>query len=199
MSEIKKITSEEILEAATDYYTYPDVIDWHGVEIYINKTISLWDMVDFINTVVNSCFTEDGDYLPQLKDYLINEMTIMKYTNVELPDDYNVKYDLIYRTDLLAQVYAKIDASQYNSILNSIAEKISLCNQTNIESFEAKIKMVSDKLANMESLIGSLFGEINSDDINKLFSALTKNGIDETKIVDAYMNNMRESDTDGKY
>lgn len=192
-----KITSKQIIEASADYYRDSDSFEWHGIEIFVNKVIPFMEMADYVNTVVGGCFTEEGDYVPQMKDYIINKLLILKYSNIELPEDYNEIYDFIYKTDIVSQIISRIDSSQFNSIINSINEKISLRKQTNITSFEKNIKDITNKLDDMKLVFSTLFDGISSEDINNLVSAMSSNGIDESKVVDAYIDKMRESDDNG--
>ena len=60
---------------------------WNEIDITIKRTISLGDMLSFVNDVVASCFQDNGEFMPEVLDFAIRSNIILKYSNVSLPDN----------------------------------------------------------------------------------------------------------------
>ena len=52
-------------------------------------------------------------------------------------------------------------------------------------------------MAEMNNDLGSLFGDVKSEDVKNLFTAVKNGQIDEEALVNAYIKNMKRIDTSG--
>lgn len=200
MNEQKRISSEDILNITNDYYYNFSTLEWHGIEIEIQRTISGYDAESFVNAVLNNCFNEIGDYLASEKDYSEKLYLIEFYTNIDMPDSYAARYDILYRTDIVTQVLSKINIDQFNTIRKSIEDMIAYKKDTYIENLKKQSEEFFEQLSELSNIIGVLFSDINKSDVDNLFNAVTDGVFDDNKVVDLYKkvnNNPIESEVNG--
>lgn len=92
-----------------------------GVDVVVQKTIPLQEVMQFVADVVASCVDEaDGRYMPEVLPFAIKAHVLTSYTNLTLPSDVKKQYDLIYNTKVVDQVVDQINQVQYFEILDAI-------------------------------------------------------------------------------
>lgn len=184
---MKKVTSDE-LETIMNNMEHEVSVDWHGTELIVKRCIDLDEMIVFVNSVAESCFEDGGkEYRPEAKDLAVRNKIVELYSNVDLPHDLRAKYDILFGTDLVDTILAHIDMEQFNSIDNAIYEKINYLTDLNIQMLGGKVKESIDIIMNLAKGFGDMFGGIEGDDIQKLLQAVMKGGLDEEKLMAAYM------------
>lgn len=160
---------------------------WNGTELRIKKSLSFSEMLSFVNDVVKSCIQEEHGYMPELMDFAIKSNILSRYANFSLPDNLEHRYDILYQTDAVAFVVSHINKSQLREITTAINHKVSyLCN-SNIQQVQ---KQMGDFLSAFETLQGkmtNLFSSLTPDDVTRLIGAINDGGLDESKIVSAYL------------
>lgn len=170
-------------------YDSVSTVDWHGNELVIKRAIGLDDVVLFISNVVDACFADiDNGYSPEFKDFAIRYNIISMYTNLKLPDDMGHRYKILYLTDIIDVVMAKINMHQFNDIMRAIDDKIDAKIYTNNEMFELKINSAIEQIATLSQTIASLFEGVDEEDIKNMVNAISNGKLDEEKLVDAIVN-----------
>ena len=176
---IKKIAEKESSERTT--------VDWNGVEISVKKTVSLDDMMSVVLGVVGSCFDEDGNYIPEVVDIIEKHNVIKWYTDIDVPNDINESFDLIYRTDLYQIVIGKIDQTQLATIHKAIREKIEYLVNVRADAVSNKCIELIGELSKVSDGLSTLFGDLKPEDMTNMIGAITGGKFDEEKLIKAYM------------
>lgn len=165
---------------------------WNEIDITIKRTISLGDMLSFVNDVVVSCFQDNGEFMPEVLDFAIRSNIILKYSNVSLPDNLEHRYAILYCTDIVNFIRGYTDQEQVDEIINAIHRKVDyLCN-TNVRAIQSKLNELISSFDNLQSKTADVFNNISSDDVAKLASVLSSGELSEEKIVAAYMDRVKE-------
>lgn len=165
---------------------------WNEIDITIKRTISLGDMLSFVNDVVVSCFQDNGEFMPEVLDFAIRSNIILKYSNVSLPDNLEHRYAILYCTDIVNFIRGYADQEQVDEIINAIHRKVDyLCN-TNVRAIQSKLNELISSFDNLQSKTADVFNNISSDDVAKLASVLSSGELSEEKIVAAYMDRVKE-------
>lgn len=164
---------------------------WNEIDITIKRTISLGDMLSFVNDVVASCFQDNGEFMPKVLDFAIRSNIILKYSNVSLPDNLEHRYAILYCTDIVNFIRGHADQEQVDEIINAIHRKVDyLCN-TNVRAIQSKLNELISAFDNLQSKTADVFNNISSDDVAKLASILSSGELSEEKIVAAYMDRVK--------
>lgn len=164
---------------------------WNEIDITIKRTISLGDMLSFVNDVVASCFQDNGEFMPEVLDFAIRSNIILKYSNVSLPDNLEHRYAILYCTDIVNFIRGHAGQEQVDEIINAIHRKVDyLCN-TNVRAIQSKLNELISAFDNLQSKTADVFNNISSDDVAKLASILSSGELSEEKIVAAYMDRVK--------
>lgn len=94
---------------------------WHGIAVTVRTLLPFSETVQFVGSVLASCYDKSHDrFVPEMKDFAIRANTVLRYACVELPDDFEEQYALLYTTDIYDFVLSVINRPQLDSILETI-------------------------------------------------------------------------------
>lgn len=166
----------------------PVKVDWHGVELEIKPILSFYEMIGFVNLVAECCFSSDtNEYLPEMKDFGINCGILALYTNLELPDDIEDRYEYVLRCDAFSLILEVIDEIQFKQIITAIDAKIKILAESNINALQKEVSELYGMVDSLSAQMESLFGEFNSENINSMLSFINSGNLDEKALMDAYL------------
>ena len=190
MAKAKKISINTFDKIAREIYKPTETFEWHGIEVTVRRTLSLKDTLEFVNNVVKACFSsEDGSYIPEVKDFAIKTCILEKYSNFSLPTNIEHKYELIYFTDVIEAICKHINFQQFNEIIASINAKVSHLADANIEAVNKQMNGLYSAFESLQKQIENIFGGISQDDLTKVINTLGSNSFNEENIVKAYLSN----------
>ena len=125
----KKISIPAFSKVAKEHFPATVTKSWFDNELVIKTILPLSDMLTFVNDVVSGCFSEDGEYIPEVKDFIIKSNILTKYGNLTLPDNLKQRYTMVYETNAVKIILANVNNMQFTAMMHSIDEKIAyLCN-----------------------------------------------------------------------
>lgn len=191
--EVSPISIDTVVEIANADLKKYAVVDWHGKDLVIRRTIAYDEVRNFVNAVVEACFNkETGEYEPQNRDFMYKYGEILFYTNVELPQETSAAYDIVYALNLNDIIEDNIDAHQLADIQSAISEAIDYRLEQNLDSLKAELRKFEDVF----KAIGETMSAIDPADITKTMAAIAEHGkIDEGAIVRALF--PQKADDDG--
>lgn len=173
-------------------------IEWRGLVITVRRTLPLRDMLSFVNAVTKSCFdSETNAYLPEIKVFAIKCCILEMYANFSLPSNIEHRYDLIYNTDAFDTVIQHIDTRQLNEIVDAINEKVDNIAQANIETINKQMNDIYRAFEGLQNQFTKIFSGVSSKDMAGFVQAVSEGGLDEEKLVKAYMTQTTKGDAEG--
>ena len=139
--------------------------------------------------------------MPAAQDFAVRINLIEKYTNVSLPSDIKIQYALLYNTDLVDRVMEKIDSVQFDVVTGSIERGVRYRASSNIDGMKQKLNdiyaTVMQIIENFDTKFGEIFGSISAEDMKLIMKGISESGgLDERKIVDAYLASKAEDAPD---
>lgn len=183
----KRITINAFEKVMKENYQPVVEVEWNGLAIEIKRTLSLQEVIHFVEGVVDACFDEEtGDYLPEVKDFLIKYFVLEKYANFTMPSNTNNMYDLIYCTDAFVTVCGYINTEQFSEICAAIDEKLDYKTNASVEAMNKQMATVFNSFEDIEKNLSQLFSSVDNESLAKLIEALGNGKIDEAKLVKAY-------------
>lgn len=189
VSQVSITTMDKIMK---ENFPSSVVRSWHGVDITIKRTIGLSDAIAFVNSVAESCFGEDGSFIPELKDIAVKGNIVSRFSNISLPSNTEHTYELLYGTDIVDFICAEINAKQISELVNAANEKISYFCSTDTTRVHKQLEDMVEMFENLKDSVSGLLSEISPEDIQSVVKAIGNGGIDEEKLVDAYVGKMKE-------
>lgn len=183
----KKVSIALFDKIAKEHFQNEATIQWHEAEVRVKRTLSLKEMLSFVDEVVGSCFHDELGYMPEVKDFAIKSNILTRYTNFSVPDNLEHRYQMVYGTDAVDAVCAVIDTTQLQEIVNSINDKIRFLCDSKANLIQERINAVLETMEEMSNSTKDIFGGLSQNDLAALMSAITEHGLDEKKIVEAYL------------
>lgn len=190
----KKVSIALFDKIAKEQFQNEATIEWHDAQLRVKYALSLTDMLAFVDDVVGSCFHDKLGYIPEVKDFAIKTNILSRYANFSLPDNLEHRYQLVYMTDAVDAVCAAIDGTQLQEIVNSINSKIRFLCDSKATMIQERINDVLNTMEEMRDNTKSIFDGITQDDLKNLMGAITSNGLDEQKLVQAYIEQAKSKD-----
>lgn len=127
MEKVKKITAEQLL-GADNTPSYRTVM-WHGIAMTLRPLLPLVEVTRFVNSVMDSCYDKEHDvFVPDMKDFAFRVNTVSRYACVELPENIEEQYSILYNTDIFDVVVSYVNTAQ----LQSIKDTIDICIRNSI-------------------------------------------------------------------
>ena len=190
----KKVSIALFDKIAKEQFQNEATLEWHDAQLRVKYALSLTDMLAFVDDVVGSCFHDKLGYMPEVKDFAIKTNILSRYANFSLPDNLEHRYQLVYMTDAVDAVCAAIDGTQLQEIVNSINSKIRFLCDSKATMIQERINDVLNTMEEMRDNTKSIFDGITQDDLKNLMGAITSNGLDEQKLVQAYIEQAKSKD-----
>lgn len=192
----KKVSINSLDKVIKENFTNKASIEWHGLEVAIKHNLSFTEMLEFVNDVVMSCFQDDGDFVPEVMDFAIKSNILSKYANLSLPDKLEHRYEIIYNSDAVDFVCQNINMQQLREITASIDRKISyLCN-TNVMNIQKQMMELVSAFEDMQQKVTDMFSNFTPDDLVKIMGAIDDGGLNEEKVVKAYLEQTKPTETE---
>lgn len=199
MNKIKKVSVNAFEKAMKDNYTPYSEIEWSGITVTVKRNLSFGEMMEFVESVVQLCFANDTNrYIPEIKDFAIKTLVLEKYTNINMPQNIEKRYEFVSFTDIVQNVLSKVDKIQFNEIVQAIDAKLEYMSNANIEAVNRQVTALYDTLQNLESQFTDMFSGLDSDSVTKLVNAITDNKLDEEKLMKAYFAENKSNDNKDK-
>ena len=187
---IKKISINAIEKVTKENYSPTVTVEWNGLSVVVKRHLNLSEMLVFVDGVTRSCFgADDSTYRPELKDYAVRCIAIELYTNINTPLDIHKKYDLLYSSDIWRVVLENRDPEQFCQMLSAIDKKIDNIAAANISVINKQMTDLYSSMENIQDQLKSMFDGIGAEDIKNLVGAISSSGIDEEKLMKAYIAN----------
>ena len=183
---VKLISIEKMDEAMEERFPTYETVDYYGNNLVIEKLIPFTTFDEIVSRVSDICFnSETGEYLPQNKDFAIRLCVINAYTNVNIPENVEHQYRILYGTDIVDTVLKYINRDQYIAMVDAINETIRARNNANYIAFKHDVQQVVDQVVMLGDRFAEMFGDVTPDDIKGFLDAIGEDGVNEEKIVHA--------------
>lgn len=160
---------------AKDNVITETLVDTEDVTIQIKKTITLPEMMLFVQEVVEACIDgETGEYIPEAYDFAIRSAVLTHYANFAMPANLEKQYWLIYNTRAFQQVLNNINEQQFNDIIRAIDRKVKYMLDVMSSAAVSKINEVIAKFNDVAAVSTKMFDGASPDDMAKFINGITK-------------------------
>ncbi len=171
-------------------------IGWYGETIQVKRRLNVAEMMAFVSALANNCFAENGDYIPEAYDFTRRSLVLELYGNLVLPEDVVERYDVISGpacAEAIDAICSVIDARQLADIEHSAKRRIDYRINSDIAGAKREVNELIAKLSEMVEQFGELFDGFSADDVKGLMESLA-NGVDEEKLLDAYVKQLKDAE-----
>ena len=187
----KKVSIALFDKIAKEHFNNEVTIQWHEAEVKVRRSLPLMDVLAFVDDVVGSCFHEQYGFMPEVKDFAIKSNVLSRYANFTLPDNLEHRYQMVYCTDAVDTVCGAINTTQLQEIIDAIEDKIQFNCDTRTVELQKRIEQAAGAIEELRDNAEAMFSGVTQDDMKALMGAIAGSGLDEQKIVKAYMEQKR--------
>lgn len=161
----------------------PATIYYNGEAIVVKRMLSLKEVIAMVEGVSETCFDQStGDYHPENKDFAIRHSIFKLYTDVELPDDVEQKYDFVYKCDdLINAILEEVNKQQFNAICRAIDDKIRSMVNANVAEFKRNVDAFTRSVDEIGEKMNEVFEGVSKDDLKNIINILSGAAFDMEK------------------
>ncbi len=201
MAEERMIIAADAVERIARENAEPEYTEtgWYGETLRVKHRLNAAEMIAFVNALADNCFAEDGSYMPEAYEFTRRCIVLELYGNFALPEDITARYDAVFGPacgEAFETILVMIDRAQFESIERAARRKIDYRVNTDILAAKRELEGLVAKLTEMAEQFGSLFEGFSAEDAKGLIGALAK-GVDEEKLMEAYVKQLKGAETDG--
>lgn len=121
MADTYKLTAAEAKKIAASININPKVVQWRTKRITVRPLLSFGETMRIVNNVMDACIdSETGYFIPETIDFALRFNIVSMYACVEMPDDVQQQYILLYATDLYDTVLSNVNQAQIETIKNAV-------------------------------------------------------------------------------
>lgn len=194
----KRISINALEKIAEEQFAQIIEVKWQDLDVTIKRTLPMQEMLLFVKEVTEACFLEDGTFVPEIMEFAIKSGVLTHYANFNLPSDLKKQYWLIYNTDAANMIYQHINLEQFNEIVESINRKIDHMCDTDIASVKAELNDLNNAFGKIGEQFSAMFDGIDTSDLQRVIEAVGDEGVNEEKIVSAYVEHMKQNLGEGE-
>lgn len=192
MAKVKKISINAFEKTIKENFENTVTKDWFGIPVTITKTISFEEVVSFVAEVADNCFLDDGRYIPEAMQALIDCGVVRHYTNISLPANLSSAYELVMQSGIIDFIMSEINYSQYNNILLAIRDKVEYACESNTAEFNKAIEKMTVSMNEIQDATKDLFSKISPDDVQKIMGMYGDERSIEERVVEEYIKQNHE-------
>lgn len=192
MAKVKKISINAFEKTIKENFENTVTKDWFGIPVTITKTISFEEVVSFVAEVADNCFLDDGRYIPEAMQALIDCGVVRHYTNISLPANLSSAYELVMQSGIIDFIMSEINYSQYNNILLAIRDKVEYACESNAAEFNKAIEKMTVSMNEIQEATKDLFSKISPDDVQKIMGMYGDERSIEERVVEEYIKQNHE-------
>lgn len=192
MAKVKKVSINAFEKAVKECHENTVVAEWNGLEVVITHTISLQDMMNLVAEVADNCFLDDGRYIPEMMQPLLDCGVVERYTNISLPSNLAARYELVMKSGIMDFIMPKINSNQYSDIVVAIRDKVDYACDSNTAEFNRAIDNMMESINAIQESTKNLFENVSPDDIRKIVGVVGDERRIEERIVDEYIKKKNE-------
>lgn len=192
MAKVKKISINAFEKTIKENFENTVTKDWFGIPVTITKTISFEEVVSFVAEVADNCFLDDGRYIPEAMQALIDCGVVRHYTNISLPTNLSSAYELVMQSGIIDFIMSEINYSQYNNIVLAIRDKVEYTCESNTAEFNKAIEKMTVSMNEIQEATKDLFSKISPDDVQKIMGMYGDERSIEERVVEEYIKQNHE-------
>ena len=123
MSEIHRLSVNNLMRVVGLSGARNKKVQWHSSEITIRQLLTIQEFIELVRKILDDCRTPDGGIAIELIDFSTRVNIISAYAYVDLPENSEKLYYVVYGSDLYDKVCSVANKAQ----LESIAQSVRIC------------------------------------------------------------------------
>ena len=127
VGQTKVLSKNEVLRVTGVSGKQYKTIQWHTVQIVVRPLLNMEEYIKTVRAIVVDCMSKDGEIAIELLDFSTRLHIIAAYAFVELPDDMEQLYYVVYQSDLYDTVLKVANRAQIDAIIKTVTCEAGWC------------------------------------------------------------------------
>ena len=163
-------------------------VTYGEMTLNVKRYLSLGEVMLFVDYVVKGCYGSNGEYMPEIRNFLTDCAILAFYGGLTLPEDIQARYDMVTRgKKLTLEIKDAVDYDQLEEITDAITERINIINAMNAHQVEQRLNEIVAAFEDVTNKMTGLFGGIDVKDVENVIKAVGDGKVDEEKLMKAYL------------
>lgn len=142
-------------------------------EITVKRTLTLKEMIEFVSSVVHSCYDmDDGSYSPEIFEMAFMIYTLVHYAGMEVPKDINKAYMVVVGTDLFDLVCKYVNHAQLGMIKNAAEKRLEFVREKFVSAAVSETNYLIEKVDSMIEESTNVFTSFGSKEFQDTLNAI---------------------------
>lgn len=121
MGQIKRLSVNDVMRITGVSAKQCKKVTWHTSEFIVRNLLPLGDFLNTVNSILTDCEANDGTVDIGLIDFALRKNIIVAYAFINLPDDVDQLYYVVYASDLFDAVCSAINQEQLKALFKTIS------------------------------------------------------------------------------
>lgn len=173
MTKIKKVSADAFEKAVKNNHPNIFTANWNGLEVLVSYTVGMQDVFNIVEEVVTNSFSETGEYIPEATDAVLANAIISRYTNITMPENIEVAYQLVMQSGLLDFVLSKVNTVQYEQIVSAIENKIDYICDSNVSEMSRITAELATAVSGIKSKFDDFLGAVDQNDFESAIQLMS--------------------------
>ncbi len=136
-----------------------EFVTWNGLEITVKPSLSLAEMLNFVSDIVTMCFSDEGEYLPEVLDFAIRRSVLIYYSNLKLPSNIENQYPMVCDTDVYEKITESVNTRQLSEIIVAAKEKVAHLKGKPLEDSAKRTLSIVEKVDSLLDILTTFLVE----------------------------------------
>jgi hypothetical protein len=118
--DISPMAEEDVLRLADEGDIKFKRVNWHNTKLIVRTCLSSEEYEDTVRNILDYCRTGDGGMAVEMIDFAERANIIAAYALLEMPQDYEKLFRVVYASDLYETVCGAVSKAQVDAIKRSV-------------------------------------------------------------------------------
>lgn len=117
MGQPKTLSANELRRVAGVWGKQYQTVQWHSAQLVVRHSLGINEYISLIRSIVADCGPKDGEVAYELFDFSVRLNVVLAYAFVELPEDIEGAFYILYNSDLYDTVRKYANTAQISSAI----------------------------------------------------------------------------------
>lgn len=116
MGTVKTLSENDIKRITGISEKHYKKVVWHTSEIIVKQILTISEYMTVVNSILSDCQAPDGSMALELADFAIRANIISAYGFVQMPEDIETLFYIVYASDLYETICSAVNKAQLEAI-----------------------------------------------------------------------------------
>ena len=118
MGQPKTLSANELRRVAGVWGKQYQTVQWHSTQLVVRHSLGINEYISLIRSIVADCSPKDGEVAYELFDFSVRLNVVLAYAFVELPEDIESAFYILYNSDLYDTVRKYANTAQIDAAID---------------------------------------------------------------------------------